>query len=78
MLYEVITNDDDGLNRRRLNGVYQFGQPGDFAAGGGFVNDPFAGRFVDIRRGAFHGGFRRFEVAGGDGFANLFDIGAHG
>lgn len=42
------------------------------------MDDAFGSGFIDERYGALQRGLGIFEVAGGDGRANLFDESAHG
>lgn len=58
--------------------MHQFAEPGDFTAGCRLVDHALAGRFVNKRDGAAECRAGGVAVTCGDGFTNLFDIGAHG
>lgn len=58
--------------------VHEFGQPGNFAAGRRFVNDPFAGGFIDKRHGPVERFLCGLAVFFAGGFAHLLDQIAHG
>ncbi len=58
--------------------VDQFVQARDLAAGGGFVDDPLGGRFVDVGDGPVQGGLSCFLLTVGNGRADLLDEGSHG
>ena len=61
-----------------LEGVDQFVEPADFAAGGIFVDDTLGGRLVDKRDGLVQSIPGRFDVAVSDSQAHVLDIGSHG
>ncbi len=58
--------------------IDQFVQARNLAAGGGFVDDPFGGRFVDVGDGPVQSGLSCLLVTVGNGRADLLDEGAHG